>query len=234
MENNMNRMMDAGTIAEAQQKFLTKVYGWMVGGLLLTALTSLYVYQSGIWYSIATNSVLFILLIIGELAMVFTLASRVMRMQKNTAILLFLAYSVLNGLTLSVVFAAYTASQIQDVFFIAASMFLALSVFGYVTKKDLSGVGRFMFMGLIGLIVASVINIFIGFEALNFAISVIGVLVFAGLTAYDTQKLKHSFEVQFQGDEIATKAAINGALMLYLDFINLFLFLLSIFGGGRK
>jgi FtsH-binding integral membrane protein len=224
--------MDQGSVAEAQQTYLAKVYAWMVGGLLITSLTMVGVYTTGIYKSIITSP-LFYVLIIGELGLVFGLSGAVHKMSSQVAALLFLGYSLLNGLTLSVIMIAYTQATIYTTFFIAAAMYGALSLFGYTTKKDLSGVGRFMFMGLIGIIIAMVINIFIGSSAIDFIVSVIGVIVFSGLTAYDTQKIKEEYTVMQQGEEIATKSAIIGALRLYLDFINLFLFLLRLLGGGR-
>ncbi len=232
MNTNQIMMTDAD-IARAQQDFLTKVYGWMVGGLLLTAVTAWYTFISGFWMQIASNSILFIGLIIGELALVFGLSAKISSVSTFTGAALFLLYSALNGLTLSVVLAVYTAASVQQVFLISAAMFAALSVFGYVTKKDLSGVGRFMFMGLIGLIITMFINFFIGSSMLDFLFSVIGVIIFAGLTAYDTQKLKDMYMVQFEEGDTAVKASIIGALMLYLDFVNLFLFLLRLFGNRR-
>jgi FtsH-binding integral membrane protein len=232
MNPNELIMTDAD-IVRAQQDFLTKVYGWMVGGLLLTAVTAWYTFVSGFGMQIASNSILFFGLIIGELALVFGLSAKISKVSTFTGASLFLLYSALNGLTLSVVLAVYTAESVQQVFLISAAMFAALSVFGYVTKKDLSGVGRFMFMGLIGLIITMFINFFIRSSMLDFLFSVIGVIIFAGLTAYDTQKLKDMYMVQFQEGDTAVKASIIGALMLYLDFVNLFLFLLRLFGNRR-
>lgn len=219
------------SIVQAQQRFLSKVYSWMVGGLLLTAGTA---------YWVTTNLEilekimgLMLFLFLGQLGLVIFLSARVHKMSKNTAILSFLGFSFLNGLTLSVILLSYTEESIFNTFIIAAIMFASLSVYGFTTKKSLSAVGSFMFMGLIGIIVASIINWFLASSALHFAISIIGVVIFAGLTAWDTQKLKQMYEIQFQGDEIATKGAIIGALTLYLDFINLFLFLLRLFGSRR-
>lgn len=217
-------------IQRAQQAFLSRVYAWMVGGLLLTGLAAWYVVSSGAFYYIFANSLIFWGLIIGELVLVAVISSKIDRMSKATAGGLFLLYSVLNGITLSAIFVIYTAESIQIVFFISAAMFGALSAFGFFTKRNLSGIGSFMFMGLIGIIIASLINMFIGSSALDFAVSIIGVIVFAGLTAWDTQKLKAMYSLQFENQEMAAKGAINGALMLYLDFINLFLFLLRLFG----
>ena len=220
-------------IAKAQQTFLSKVYAWMVGGLLLTGITAWYVFSSEAYMVIAGNTILFFGLIIGELILVAVLSSKIERMSKATASGLFLLYSFINGLTLSIIFAAYTFESIQSVFFVSAAMFGAMSAFGFFTKKDLSGMGRFMFMGLIGIIFATLFNLFFASSAISFAINIIGVVVFAGLTAWDTQNLKDMYEVQFQGDEVAAKGAIIGALMLYLDFINLFLFLLRLLGKRR-
>jgi FtsH-binding integral membrane protein len=231
MNNNIVSNTDEYGIARAQADFLSKVYAWMVGGLTITALTSWYTFTSGLYFLIAQNSILFFGLIIGELVMVYRLAAKIETMKKSTASILFLLYSLLNGLTLAVIFAVYTTESIQSVFFIAAAMFAALSAYGYFTKKDMSGMGRFMFMGLIGIIIASVVNIFMASSALYFAISFIGVLVFAGLTVYDTQKIKEMYVLQMENEELAAKGAIIGALALYLDFINLFLFLLRILGN---
>jgi FtsH-binding integral membrane protein len=142
-----------------------------------------------------------------------------------------LLYSALTGVTFSLLAAVYSGESIANVFFITAGSFGALSFYGYTTKKDLTGMGRFMFMGLVGIILAMVINYFMASSILNTMISIIGVIVFAGLTAYDTQKLKDMYEVSLQGDEIATKSAILGALALYLDFINLFIMLLRLLGN---
>jgi len=156
-------------------------------------------------------------------------------MQASTATAMFIAYSILNGLTLSVIFVAYTAASIASTFFICAGTFVACSVYGMTTKRDLTSWGGFLMMGLIGIIIASVVNIFIQSSAMTMIVSYIGVLVFVGLTAYDTQKLKHMALTQPSDIEagVVRKGAIMGALSLYLDFINLFLMLLRIFGGGR-
>jgi len=229
----MNRnisTMSQDAIAQAQTEFLSKVYAWMFGGLLLTAATAWYVFDYGKYTAIYTSGLMFPL-IIGELILVFVLSARIQKMSKTTAAALFLGYSLLNGVTLSVILAAYTLESIQEVFFITAAMFAALSAYGYFTKKSLSGIGNFLFMGLIGIIIAGFVNIFMASSTLSFAISVIGVIVFAGLTAYDTQRLKEMYVLMYEGEETAAKGAIIGALQLYLDFINLFLFLLRLFGN---
>ncbi len=230
MNTQVSTMMTPEAIAKAQADFLSKVYAWMFGGLLITALLAWYIFDSQLYVSIVSSGMMFPLLL-GELALVFILSARINKMSKNTAAIMFIAYSALNGITMSIILAAYTLESIQQVFFITASMFAVLSAYGYFTKKSLSGMGSFLFMGLIGIIIASIVNIFFGSSALDFAISVIGVLIFAGLTAYDTQKLKDMYMIQFEGSEMAAKGAIIGALQLYLDFINLFLFLLRIFGN---
>jgi hypothetical protein len=182
---------------------------------------------------IFSNKLLFFGLIIAELALVFTISSRVHRMQASTATALFVIYSALNGATLSFIFLIYTASSITSTFFICAATFVGCSIYGWITKRDLTSMGGFMMMGLIGIIIASVVNIFIRSSGMTMIISYIGVLVFIGLTAYDTQHLKTMAQTQPDGIEavVIRKGAILGALKLYLDFINLFLMLLRILGN---
>ena len=230
--------MDTLSARETQSRimvnsFIRSVYNWMFIGLALTGFIALYVASNPTLYStIIGNRMLFYGLIIGELGLVFYVSARIQNMQASTATALFLFYSALNGATLSVIFVAYTMSSIASTFFICAATFGACSVYGMITKRDLTGVGQFMIMGLIGIIIASVVNIFIKSSAMNMIISYIGVFIFVGLTAYDTQKLKIMALSQPEGigNEVVRKGAIMGALNLYLDFINMFLFLLSIFG----
>jgi len=172
-------------------------------------------------------------LIFGELALVFFLSARIQKLQASTATSLFLLYSILNGITLSFIFLVYTSSSITSTFFICAGTFLACSIYGMITKRDLTSLGGFMFMGLIGIIIASLVNMFIHSQGMYMIISYLGVFIFIGLTAYDTQKLKTMALTQPAGLDGATvrKGAIMGALSLYLDFINMFLFLLRIFGN---
>ena len=219
---------------EASTIFLAKVFNWMAGGLALTGIVAWFATASGLTLSIA-RSPLYIVLIFAELGMVFYLAARVEKIRAATATALFVAYAALNGLTMSVIFLRYTGASIAGTFMITAGMFGAMAVYGMVTKRDLSGMGSFMFMGLIGIIIASVVNMFLGSSTLHLAISGIGVLVFVGLTAYDVQSIKTMGEqgIMTQGEEHIQKGAILGALRLYLDFINLFIMLLSFFGGGR-
>jgi len=216
--------------------FIQSVYNWMGIGLALTGVIAFFVANNPTLSDlILGNRILFFGLIIGELALVFFLSARVHKMQASTATAMFIAYSILNGLTLSVIFVAYTAASIASTFFICAGTFVACSVYGMTTKRDLTSWGGFLMMGLIGIIIASVVNIFIQSSAMTMIVSYIGVLVFVGLTAYDTQKLKHMALTQPSDIEagVVRKGAIMGALSLYLDFINLFLMLLRIFGGGR-
>jgi uncharacterized protein len=226
-----------GTQTQAVVKvntFIRSVYNWMGIGLGLTGLVAWYVSQSEpLLRLIFGNQLIFFGLIIGELVMVFTLSARVHKMQAGTATGLFIAYAALNGATLSAIFLIYTRSSIASTFFVCAATFVVTSIFGMTTKKDLTGVGNFMFMGLIGIIIASVVNMFVRSSGMAMIISYVGVIVFVGLTAYDTQKLKHMALSQPDGLDagVVRKGAILGALSLYLDFINLFLMLLRIMGN---
>lgn len=218
------------SLSLALQGYIRKTYLWMFAGLAVSGVTALFTFSSSIfWYFVANPTVLFILLL-AELGLVWFLSARVMNLQVSTAALLFIIYSFLNGLTLSLIFAVYASATIQNVFFTTAALFAAMSFFGYTTKRDLTSWGSFLFMGLIGIIIAIIINMFIGSSALDFAISLIGVLIFVGLTAYDTQKIKEMFYELSDNDTALGKYSILAALTLYLDFINLFLFLLRLFG----
>ena len=217
-------------------EFIRSVYNWMAIGLALTGFTAYYVANTpALVQAIFGNQLLFFGLIIGELALVFYISARIQKIQASTATALFVLYSVLNGATLSFIFLVYTASSITSTFFICAATFVACSVYGWTTKRDLTSLGGFLTMGLIGIIIASVVNMFFRSSAMSMIISYIGVIVFVGLTAYDTQHLKTMALNQPADLEagVIRKGAILGALKLYLDFINLFLMLLRIFGGGR-
>jgi len=217
-------------------EFIRSVYNWMAIGLGLTGFIAFYVSNSpNMIRLIYGNQVLFFGLIIGELALVFYLSARVQKIQASTATALFILYAALNGATLSFIFLIYTSSSITSTFFICAATFVACSIYGMVTKRDLTSLGGFMAMGLIGIIIASVVNMFIRSSGMSLIISYIGVFVFVGLTAYDTQKLKNMALTQPAGLEagVVRKGAIMGALALYLDFINLFLMLLRILGNRR-
>jgi len=217
--------------------FVRSVYNWMGIGLALTGFIAFYISQSEAAIRIVFgNPILFFILILGQLGLVFTLSSRVNRMSSGVATALFVIYAGLNGVTLSFIFLAYTGTSIAGTFFICAATFVACSIYGWTTKKDLTSFGGFLMMGLIGIIIASVVNIFIQSSAMGVIISYIGVFVFVGLTAFDTQNLKNMALTQPAGLDAAVvrKGAILGALSLYLDFINLFLMLLRIFGQSRE
>jgi FtsH-binding integral membrane protein len=226
------------TLARAQQQastvFLAKVFNWMAVGLGITGVVAFFTAQTGL-AGMIVGSPLFFILIVAELGLVFYLSARISKIQASTASSLFVGYSVLNGLTFSVIFLAYTGSSIAGTFIITAGMFGAMAVYGLVTKRDLSGWGSFLFMGLIGIILASIVNIFLKNSSLYWVISLIGVFVFTALTAYDVQKIKRIGEegIMTQGEDAVAKGSIMGALTLYLDFINLFLMLLRFFGGSR-
>lgn len=214
---------------ESASAFMAKVYRWMVGGLALTAGTAWFTAQSQAAFGFVRSY--FMPLIIAELVVVFAFSFLAPRISGAIAALMFLGYSFLSGLTLSAIFFAYNLGSISTAFFITAAMFGALSVYGTVTKRDLSAWATFLFMGLIGVIVASVVNLFIQSDFLGFVKSCAAVVVFAGLTAYDTQKLRQMHASS--GYASAGSLAINGALVLYLDFINLFLNILRLFGSRR-
>lgn len=235
-----NRMLDTqvqqvqSALAEAQRTYLARVYGWMVGGLAVTGLVAGWAVTSPTYWSIIIENSWLIWGGLGlQLLIVMGLSGAIHRMSAAVASGTFLFYAALNGLTLATLGAIYTSESIATTFFICAATFGAMSVYGFTTKRDLTSMGSFFMMGLIGLIIASVVNIFLESSAMHFAISVIGVLVFVGLTAYDTQKIKEEWEVEMMGTEIARKSSIIGALNLYLDFINLFLYLLRLFGDRR-
>ncbi len=214
--------------------FIRRVYNWMAIGLALTGFIAYYVANTpALLNLILGNQILFFGLIIAELALVFTISARVHRMKASTATALFVLYAALNGATLSFIFIIYTRSSIASTFFVCAATFIACSIYGWTTKRDLTSMGGFLTMGLIGIIIASLVNLFIRSSAMHMIISYIGVLVFVGLTAYDTQSLKAMAVSQPSdvGASAIRKGAILGALKLYLDFINLFLMLLRILGN---
>lgn len=215
--------------AVVQSEFIRRVYNWMALGLAVTAITALFVLNSGLIYSLR-NPMVMLLLIIGELGIVVALSAAIGRLQSSTALLMFFTYSFLNGLTLSTIFLVYTKASIANTFFVTAGTFAAMSVYGYTTKRDLTSIGSFLMMGLIGVIIASFVNFFLRSPAVYWLITYAGIAVFVGLTAYDAQTIKQMAYAGFAGSEEERKGAIIGALRLYLDFINLFLLLLRIFG----
>jgi FtsH-binding integral membrane protein len=230
---NQIQSMDRVQVQAHVSAFVRSVYNWMAAGLALTGLVAYFVSSSPELFNIARKG--FLLFAIAEIGLVFWLSARIGKMQASTATGMFLLYAFLNGITMSIIFILYTKSLIASTFFICAMTFAALSVFGWVTKKDLSGMGSFLMMGLIGIIIASVVNIFVQSSGMQMIISYIGVLLFAGLTAYDTQTIKQMAVSQPAGLDVGVvrKGAIIGALKLYLDFILMFQYLLYILGGNR-
>ena len=230
-QQNAYSSLPTATVASG---FFSKVYGWMTAGLALTALVSMFTLSSeAMLQLIFGNKLVFYGLIFGELGLVIALSAAINRISAATATLMFLGYSALNGVTFAAIFLVYTQSSIASTFFVASGTFAAMSLYGYVTKRDLTGWGSFLFMGLIGIIIASVVNIFLQSEMIYWITSYIGVFVFVGLTAYDTQKIKMIGHAGFAAADQQKKAAILGALRLYLDFINLFLMLLRVMGTRR-
>src|SRR5574337_43457 len=225
--------MSPAAAAERVTAFLRKVYGWMCAGLAITALVALEVAGSpAILSRLVSNPFLFFGLILAELGLVFYLSARAARLAAGTATALFIVYAALNGLTLSFVFLAYTGESVANTFVVTAGMFGAMALYGSTTKRSLAGVGQFVFMGLVGLVLASVIGLFWQNDALQFVIAAVGVIVFTGLAAWDAQRLKQMALASPEGQ--AGSFAIVGALSLYLDFINLFLSLLRFLGNRRE
>jgi hypothetical protein len=218
-------------VSEAFPVLMRKVYVWMTLALAITGFTAYGVATSpGILQAIYTNRILFWGLIIAEFALVFGVTAAINKLSLTTATLMFILYSVINGALLSYIFLAYTASSVAVVFFITAGTFGAMALIGYTTKADLSSMGKILFMALIGMIIATVVNLFVKSDGLTTILSYVGVLIFVGLTAYDTQKIKNMLLEAPDASEAAQKMALLGALTLYLDFINLFIYLLRIFG----
>lgn len=210
---------------------MKKVYVWMALALVITGMTSWLVVSSpALITAIFTNRILFWGLILAEFGLVIWLSAGIRKMSLTTATLLFILYSVVNGVTMASIFLIYTMESIASTFFITAGTFGAMSLFGAKTSKDLTGIGRYLIMALIGLIIATIVNIFLGSSGFAMIISYVGVLVFVGLTAYDTQKIKEMFMYADEYNPDVQKYAVLGSLTLYLDFINLFLYLLRIFG----
>ncbi len=228
------RYMSQDAVATEQQRFMMRVYNWMTAGLILTGGMALYIANNEFMINLifGNKAVPFILMIV-QIGLVFWLAGWVERMSASQATGVFMLYSGLMGLTLSSIFLVYSTASVAWTFFVTAGTFGSLSLFGYVTKKDLSGMGQFLFMGLVGLILCYIANMFVQSASFSFALNVIGILIFAGLTVYDTQKIKQMNIIGNEGTDEDTKEAIRGALTLYLDFINLFLHLLRFMGNER-
>ena len=244
-QKSFSRTTEQAVIDEGLRAYMLKVYNYMTTGLLLTGLVSYFFGKASIVSNefgqiigvtslgaLLFNSPLKWVIMLAPLGFVFYLSAKIHKMSLSSAQITFWIFSVVMGLSLASIFIVYTQASIARVFFISSGTFAAMSLYGYTTKKDLTKLGGFLFMGLIGIIIASLVNLFLQSSALYFAISVIGVLVFVGLTAYDTQRIK---EMYYAGDSESTggKKALMGALRLYLDFINLFIMLLRLFGQRR-
>jgi hypothetical protein len=221
---------DAGVVAA----FFNVVYAWMAAGLALTAVVAWWISTRPDLMQQVFRGPVLIILVVAELALVWTISAAVNKLSAPAATGLFMLYSALNGLTLSVIFLAYTRASIASTFFVTAGTFGAMSVYGMVTKRDLTRFGSLLFMALIGLILASLVNIFLRSPAMYWVITYAGVLIFVGLTAYDTQRLKMIAIETAHDPSMAARYAVNGALALYLDFINLFLLLLRVMGDRRN
>jgi FtsH-binding integral membrane protein len=221
----------AGTYDQGLRKHMLGIYNYMASGVLLTGIVAMLFASSGMAAQVMMTPLRW-LVMLAPLGVVFAMSLGANRMKTTTLQALFWVYCVLMGLSLSTIFLVYTGASIATTFFASAGAFAGLSLVGYTTKRDLSAMGAFMAMGLIGIIIAMVINMFLQSSGLQMAISVLGVLIFAGLTAWDTQRLKQEYQM-VAGTEFAGKAVVLGALNLYLDFINMFLFLLRLFGDRR-
>jgi len=224
--------MSAASIDAGLRAHMQRVYAYMGGGLVLTGLVAYAAAASGFYQAIAETGLIWVV-ILAPLGFVLALSFGIQRMSAGTAAVLFWIYAATMGLSLGSIFLVYTGTSIARVFFITAATFGLMSIYGYTTRSDLSGFGSFLLMGLIGIVIASLVNLFIGSSALQFAISVIGVIVFVGLTAYDTQRIKQMY-LESDTLEISGKKAVLGSLALYLDFINLFMLLLQLFGQRRQ
>ncbi len=217
-----------------ESRFLSRVYGWMTAGLLITAGVAAYTAQSeALAGFVLGNKIVFYGLLLAELGLVAWLSGLVSGLSARTAATVFVVYSALNGLTLSVIFLRYTAASIGTTFVVSAGAFGALSLYGLATKRSLSGVGSFCFMGLIGVVLAGLVNLFVKSSMVEFVITCVGLIVFAGLTAYDTRRLKLMGAELDADSEDGRRGSVQGALSLYLDFVNLFLLLLRFLGNRR-
>jgi FtsH-binding integral membrane protein len=221
---------DAAQIDVGLRQYMLRVYNYMTGGVALTGVIAYLVANSPTMLNAIYGTPLQWVVMLAPLGFVMVLSFGVNRLSPMMAQVLFWAFAAVMGVSLSYIFLAYTHGSIARVFFISAGMFAAMSLYGYTTKRDLTGWGSFLIMGLIGIIIASIVNLFLASTALSWAVSIIGVLVFTGLTAYDTQRIKHQYDAM-DSAAIATKKAVMGALSLYLDFINLFLMLLRLMGN---
>jgi FtsH-binding integral membrane protein len=229
----------AAAVDAGLRAYMIRVYNYMASGVALTGVVAWFTFGAAVQNGQLTSfgQTLFggpvtIVLFLATLGIVFFMSFRINKLQPSTALMLFMAYAALLGLMLSSVFLVYTGASITRTFFISAASFGALSLYGYTTQRDFSPIGSFLIMGLFGIILASLVNIWLGSQGLSFVISIVGVLIFAGLTAWDTQRIKEMYSAQDDGT-VAGRKAVMGALALYLDFINLFLFLLRFMGDRR-
>ena len=220
-------------IDEGLRSYLLQVYNYMGLGLAITGVVAFLVAATPALYEPIFTTPLKWVVMLAPLGFVFFLGAKIQTMSVSAAQLTFWAFAAVMGLSMASIFLVFTGASIARVFFITAAMFGAMSLYGYTTKRDLSGWGSFLFMGLIGIIIAALVNIFLASAALQFAVSVIGVLVFTGLTAYDTQRIKEMY-YELDAADVATRTAIMGALSLYLNFINMFMLLLNLFGTTRE
>ena len=222
-------------VQNAYLAILKNVYLWMTLALVISGLTAIVVANSHqVLELLYSNSIVLFIIFLAQLGLVWLISAKINSISINTATALFIAYSILTGVTLALIFIVFTQESIASVFFISAGTFAGISIYGYTTKRDLSNWSAYLFMGLIGLIIASVVNWFMHSEILYWIISYVGVLVFVGLTAYDTQKIKQLALISHDHNgDVPQKVALIGALTLYLDFINLFIYLLRIFGKGK-
>ncbi len=221
-------------LKQGQTAYINKVFNWMCLALLITGVTAFFAAGSyELMNLIFSNKLVFYGLLIGEVVLVGYIGANIQKLSTTTATALFILYSVLNGITLSFILLVFTSASIATTFFVTAGTFGAMSAYGYFTKRDLTSIGNLCFMALIGIIIASIVNIFFFSEILYWVITYAGVLIFVGLTAYDTQKIKRMYRAGMEDSDIGHNLALMGAITLYLDFINMFLFLLRIFGDRK-
>ncbi|WBL20907.1 Bax inhibitor-1/YccA family protein [Zunongwangia sp. HRR-M8] len=221
-------------LKQGRTAYINKVFNWMALALLITGVTAYFAASSEqLMNLIFSNKLVFYGLLIGEVVLVGYIGSNIQKLSTTTATSLFILYSVLNGITLSFILLLFTSASIATTFFVTAGTFGAMSAYGYFTKRDLTSIGNLCFMALIGIIIASIVNIFFFSEILYWVITYAGVLIFVGLTAYDTQKIKRMYRAGMEDSDIGHNLALMGAITLYLDFINMFLFMLRIFGNRR-
>jgi FtsH-binding integral membrane protein len=217
----------------AERSFITRVYSWMALALAITGLVATATASNAEILKVITGSPAFIIVVIAQIVLVVVLSAAIGKLSASVATGLFIVYAALTGLTFSLLFMVYTAASIGQVFFITAGTFALVSAYGYITRRDLTSIGNLLFMGLIGILLASVVNIFLQSSSLYWVLTILGVVVFVGLIAYDTQRIKRMAHGIGQDGEMQRKAAVIGALALYLDFINLFIRLLRLFGRRR-